>query len=52
MPKIRIGLIGYGGIGRVHAAAYRSIPFYYGLPADSVAIAAVAAMDAQNRDDS
>ena len=42
MPKIRIGLIGYGGIGRVHAAAYRAIPFHYGLPADSIQIAAVA----------
>ena len=42
MPKIRIGLIGYGGIGRVHAAAYRAIPFYYGLPADSIDIAGVA----------
>ncbi len=42
MPKITIGLIGYGGIGRVHAAAYRAIPFHYGLPADSVAIAGVA----------
>lgn len=42
MPKTRIGLIGYGGIGRVHAAAYRAIPFHYGLPADSIAIAGVA----------
>ncbi len=42
MPKIRIGLIGYGGIGRVHAAAYRAIPFHYGLPADSISIAGVA----------
>ena len=42
MPKIRIGLIGYGGIGRVHAAAYRAIPFHYGLPADSIEIAGVA----------
>ena len=42
MSKIRIGLIGYGGIGRVHAAAYRAIPFHYGLPADSVEIAGVA----------
>ena len=40
--RIRIGLIGYGGIGRVHAAAYRAIPFHYGLPADSIDIAAVA----------
>lgn len=42
MPNIKIGLIGYGGIGRVHAAAYRAIPFHYGLPADSIQIAAVA----------
>ena len=42
MPKIRIGLIGYGGIGRVHAAAYRAIPFHYGLSADSIEIAGVA----------
>lgn len=42
MPKIRIGLIGYGGIGRVHAAAYRAIPFHYGLPAGSIEIAGVA----------
>ncbi|MCY4061465.1 MAG: Gfo/Idh/MocA family oxidoreductase [Chloroflexi bacterium] len=42
MPKIRIGLIGYGGIGRVHAGAYRAIPFHYGLPADSITIAGVA----------
>ena len=42
MPIIRIGLIGYGGIGRVHAAAYRAIPFHYGLPADSISIAGVA----------
>ena len=42
MGKIRIGFIGYGGIGRVHALAYRAIPFYYGLPADSIQLAAVA----------
>jgi len=42
MPSIKIGLIGYGGIGRVHAAAYRAIPFHYGLPAASIEIAAVA----------
>ena len=42
MPNINIGLIGYGGIGRVHAAAWRAIPFHYGLPADSINIAAVA----------
>ena len=42
MPNIKIGLVGYGGIGRVHAAAYRAIPYHYGLPADSIEIAAVA----------
>ncbi|MDE2857924.1 MAG: Gfo/Idh/MocA family oxidoreductase [Chloroflexota bacterium] len=42
MPNINIGLIGYGGIGRVHAAAYRAIPFHYGLSADSIKVAGVA----------
>lgn len=42
MPTINIGLIGYGGIGRVHAAAYRALPFHYGLPAKSIKIAGVA----------
>ncbi len=42
MQKIRIGLIGYGGIGRVHALAYRAIPFHYGLNADSIQVVAVA----------
>ena len=42
MPDITIGLIGYGGIGRVHAAAYRAIPFHYGLNAKSVTIGGVA----------
>lgn len=42
MSRIRIGLIGYGGIGRAHAAAYRTIPFHYGLRADSIEIAGVA----------
>lgn len=39
---MRIGLIGYGGIGRVHALAYRSLAFHYGLPADYATIVAVA----------
>lgn len=47
MPNLRIGLIGYGGIGRVHAAAYRAIPFHYGLPADSISIAGVATTRAE-----
>lgn len=42
MKKLNIAMIGYGGIGRVHAMAYRAIPFYYGLPADTVNIVGVA----------
>lgn len=42
MKKIGIAMIGYGGIGRVHAMAYRDIPFHYGLPADSFNIIGVA----------
>ncbi len=37
-----IGMIGYGSIGRVHALAYRSLPYHYGLPAAAVRIAGVA----------
>ncbi|MFO7633347.1 MAG: Gfo/Idh/MocA family oxidoreductase, partial [Caldilinea sp.] len=37
-----IGMIGYGGIGRVHGMAYRSLPFHYGLPADAIRIGGVA----------
>ena len=42
MPDIKIGLIGYGAIGRVHALAYRAIPFHYGLSADSIKVVGVA----------
>ncbi len=42
-----IGLIGYGGIGRVHGMAYRSLPFHYGLPADAVRIGGVATTRAE-----
>lgn len=42
MKKLGIALIGYGGIGRVHAMAYRTIPFHYGLPADAITIVGVA----------
>ena len=42
MKPVRIGMIGYGGIGRVHAMAYRSLPFHYGLPADSIQLVGVA----------
>jgi predicted dehydrogenase len=37
-----IGMIGYGSIGRVHAMAYRSLPYHYGLPLAAIAIAGVA----------
>ena len=39
---LRVGLVGYGGIGRVHALGYRAIPLHYGLDADAVQVAAVA----------
>lgn len=42
-----IGMIGYGGIGRVHGMAYRSLPFHYGLPADTVRIGGVATTRAE-----
>lgn len=42
MKPIRVGLIGYGGIGRVHAMGLRDIPFLYGLPADTIQIIGVA----------
>ncbi len=41
MQNLGIALIGYGGIARVHALAYRSIPFQYGLPGATLRIAAV-----------
>ncbi len=42
LKPLNIGLVGYGGIGRVHALAYRAIPFYYGLPADLINVVGVA----------
>ena len=42
MRPLNVALIGYGGIGRVHAMAYRDIPFTYALPANMVNIIAVA----------
>ena len=42
MKPLNIAMIGYGGIGRVHALAYRAIPFHYGLPAGAVNIVGVA----------
>lgn len=42
MKSLKIGMIGYGGIGRVHAMAYRSLPYHYALPAATFPIAGVA----------
>jgi predicted dehydrogenase len=42
MKPLGIGMIGYRGIGRVHALAYRSLPYHYGLPAATVRMAGVA----------
>jgi predicted dehydrogenase len=42
MKPLGIAMIGYGGIGRVHAMAYRDIPFTYGIPANLVNIVGVA----------
>ena len=42
MKPINIALIGYGGIGRVHAMAYRSIQFHYALPANMINLVGVA----------
>jgi len=42
MKPLNIGLVGYGGIGRVHGLAYRAINFHYALPADTVNVVGVA----------
>jgi predicted dehydrogenase len=47
MKPIRIGMIGYGGIGRVHAMAYRDLPFHYGLPANTIQLVGVATSRAE-----
>jgi len=47
MKKLKIGMIGYGGIGRVHVMGYRNIPFHYGLPANTVNIVGVATTRAE-----
>jgi predicted dehydrogenase len=46
MRSFGIGIIGYGGIGRVHALGYRSIPTHYALPADTVRVVGVAETNA------
>ncbi len=42
MQPLGIALIGYGGIGRIHAMGYRDLPFHYGLPADAIRLVGVA----------
>ena len=42
IKKLGIAMIGYGGIGRVHVMAYRTLPFHYGFPADRINIVGVA----------
>ena len=42
MKQIGIGIVGYGGVARVHGMAYRAIPFHYGLPAGTVKIVGIA----------
>jgi predicted dehydrogenase len=41
MKALNIGMIGYGSIGRVHAMAYRNIPYHYGLPFNTVNLVGV-----------
>ncbi len=47
MKPLGIGMIGYGGIGRVHAMAYRSLPFHYGLPQNTFRLVGVATTRAE-----
>jgi len=42
MKPTGIALIGYGGIGRIHAMAYRDLTLHYGLPTDLVRLVGVA----------
>ncbi len=48
IKKLGIAMIGYGGIGRVHVMAYRSLPFHYGFPADRINIVGVATSHAES----
>ncbi|HOK79838.1 MAG TPA: Gfo/Idh/MocA family oxidoreductase [bacterium] len=43
MKTLGVGIAGYGFIGRVHAYAYKTIPFYYGNLPVSVQLVGVAA---------
>ncbi len=41
MKRIGIGLVGYGGIGKIHTLGYRTIPLYYPNKLPEVRLAAV-----------
>ncbi len=41
MEKIGIGLVGYGGIGKVHTLGYKQLPFLYSGPLGEVKTVAV-----------
>lgn len=43
MKSLGIALIGYGGIARAHAQAWRDLTLHYGLPAHAIRIVGVAA---------
>lgn len=47
MKQLGVALVGYGGIGRVHALAYRALPYHYGFPADTFHLLAVATTSVQ-----
>jgi predicted dehydrogenase len=47
LKPVGIALIGYGSIGRVHAMAYRDLPFHYRLPADAIRLVGVATVRAE-----
>lgn len=42
MEELRVGVIGFGFIGKVHAYSYLSLPFYYSPPPCRVTLAGVA----------
>jgi len=41
MQPLRVGIIGFGFIGKVHAYAYRNMPFYYDPPPVATRLAGV-----------
>ncbi|MFH1009466.1 MAG: Gfo/Idh/MocA family oxidoreductase [Candidatus Latescibacterota bacterium] len=48
MKTLRVGLIGYGFIGRVHTVAYQGIPMYYDPPPCKIVLAGVASGSQEN----